>query len=154
MNVQYKFSKIFLVIFLFPFFTPSANGADIFSLAQKICLEKGHTVGTDEYGSCIQQRLTEPRLKEPDQATVETMEKYMEENGGKFIGQAITATVIGAAVAVGTGAVVDGIKTGLRPAPAQSAGGGVQFGYPIKPYYGQSSPNVVNPPGQFFIPLK
>ena len=134
-------------------FCSDVKAKDIFTRAKNRCVDAGYSVGTDQYGSCIQDQLRRSRLIDPEQASVDQMKKTLDSQSGKFISDAIAATVIGTGVAVGTAAVVNGIASGLTPPPSPNTGGNVEFGYPIKPYYGQSSPNVVNPPGQFYVPI-
>jgi hypothetical protein len=45
-------------------------------------------------------------------------------------------------------------STNFAQAPAPASNTGVKFGFPIKNYYGGYFPNNMNPPGQFFIPVR
>ena len=151
------FNILFLVFGVFAFlsFMSTAYSFDKFEISKKKCLKIGHKVGSRPYAECIITTLKEQRFREPDAKTLSAIKNYIDEGNGEYWAEAPGNILVGSALAVGTSLAIKGMVQSITPSPAPSpnTGGTVKFGYPIKPYYGQSSPNFVNPPGQFFIPV-
>jgi hypothetical protein len=179
MTIRERIGLFSITLITFSFFSFQIQAEDLFSRAQKQCLALGYSKGSDDYGRCINEKLTQSsekltqssekltqssekltqsRLKDPDPSRIAAIKKHLDEGNAKGLSDVIQAIVVGSAVAVGTGVLVDGVAKGVtngfRASPATNSGGGAKFGFPLKPYYGESSPNIINPPGQFFIPLQ
>ena len=165
MTIRERIGLFSITLITFSFFSFQIQAEDLFSRAQKQCLALGYSKGSDDYGRCINEKLTQSsekltqsRLKDPDPSRIAAIKKHLDEGNAKGLSDVIQAIVVGSAVAVGTGVLVDGVAKGVtngfRASPTTNSGGGAKFGFPLKPYYGESSPNIINPPGQFFIPLQ
>lgn len=162
MTIRERIGLFSITLITFSFFSFQIQAEDLFSRAQKQCIALGHSIGSDDYGQCINERLTQPSLKDPAPSSIAAIKRHLDEGNANWLSDVIThtvvGTVVGSAIAIGTGVLVDGVAKGVtngfRASPTTNSGGGAKFGFPLKPYYGESSPNIINPPGQFFIPLQ